>query len=119
MLFHRRTSAKKAAPDEGCLFAMKVCQKKELGKKDRREAAQARRSRLFWDSSRERRTFGLIWAAFQAHRSTWSGLFSRGSLETLLKRRQVSLTLYVMELVVALSSCTRTASTGTGPERVD
>ena len=97
-------------PDEGCLFAMKVCQKKEPGKKDRRKPPNSKAEPFilgFLQSKGGPFVIDLRYA-FQAQDSFYlvTDYFSRGSLETLLKRRQVSLDSCVAafaELVVALT----------------
>jgi serine/threonine protein kinase len=101
---------KRQPPDEGCLFAMKVCQKKEPGKKDRRKPPNSKAEPFilgFLQSKGGPFVIDLRYA-FQAQDSFYlvTDYFSRGSLETLLKRRQVSLESCVAafaELVVALS----------------
>ena len=101
---------KRQPPDEGCLFAMKVCQKKEPGKKDRRKPPNSKAEPFilgFLQSKGGPFVIDLRYA-FQAQDSFYlvTDYFSRGSLETLLKRRQVSLESCVAafaELVVALT----------------
>ncbi len=101
---------KRQPPDEGCLFAMKVCQKKEPGKKDRRKPPNSKAEPFilgFLQSKGGPFVIDLRYA-FQAQDSFYlvTDYFSRGSLETLLKRRQVSLDSCVAafaELVVALT----------------
>ena len=101
---------KRQRPDEGCLFAMKVCQKKEPGKKDRRKPPNSKAEPFilgFLQSKGGPFVIDLRYA-FQAQDSFYlvTDYFSRGSLETLLKRRQVSLDSCVAafaELVVALT----------------
>ena len=89
---------------------MKVCQKKEPGKKDRRKPPNSKAEPFilgFLQSKGGPFVIDLRYA-FQAQDSFYlvTDYFSRGSLETLLKRRQVSLDSCVAafaELVVALS----------------
>ena len=89
---------------------MKVCQKKEPGKKDRRKPPNSKAEPFilgFLQSKGGPFVIDLRYA-FQAQDSFYlvTDYFSRGSLETLLKRRQVSLDSCVAafaELVVALT----------------
>jgi len=104
---------KRQPPDEGCLFAMKVCQKKEPGTSDRRKPPNSKAEPFILGFLRSKEgpgshfVIGLRYA-FQAQDAFYlvTDHYRRGSLETLLKRRRGSVestTKAFAELVVALT----------------